>query len=231
MSYCDFHFRPKMLSLSQSLGITVLLTLSLGTAKTEPVLAQNQTSTPSPEMTSFVIPGGWITLKGHGVELSLPQNYKGGNPRTDLDRISEQLKKIVPDYQQRIDFIKNSAVPFVLVAFDSRFDRSGFLNNVSIVSDNLNHAPSLEQYLESMKQKLGSQYKIVAENNITVNQIPSKQLIADLILPGLTIRQVFYIIPTNKTYWTIVYSTSNEEFAQKIPMIETSIQTLKFNFN
>lgn len=76
-----------------------------------------------PEITGTPRPG-WIAIKGEGVALFLPQGFIGRNPGRDLDKITEQLKAIDPNYEQKLLGLTQNPTAVALLAFKYVFDTS-----------------------------------------------------------------------------------------------------------
>ena len=76
-----------------------------------------------PEITGTPRPG-WIAIKGEGLALFLPQGFIGRNPGRDLDKITEQLKAIDPNYEQKLLGLTQNPTAVALLAFKYVFDTS-----------------------------------------------------------------------------------------------------------
>ncbi len=170
---------------------------------------------------------GWKEIAGQGVTLSLPANYEGGNPSTDLDEITQKLKAIAPSYAQSMEVIKQNPEAIALLAFDPQSGKSGFLTNVNITKEEVPQDVTVEQYLKAASQQIANQYKVLEQKVVPLDQYQAGRITAEAKAGEITIKQLFYAVKNDKKFWLVMYSTTSAEFDQRLPNFEQSIRTFK----
>lgn len=168
---------------------------------------------------------GWQVMKGQGVSLSLPENYTGGNPSTELDRIAEDLESIEPGYGSRVEAIRQNPEAIALLAFDPNSVESGFLTNVNVTKEQVPEGITVEQFLEAATQQIANQYNIINQEVVELDPYQAGKIIAEATVGEVPIKQVFYAIKDENTFWLVTYSTTLEEFDQRLPNFEQSIRS------
>jgi serine/threonine-protein kinase len=177
---------------------------------------------------SAVPEAGWKAIAGEGIVLSLPGNYEGGNPSTDIEKIGEQLKAIAPDYNEKIQALKRNPEAIALIAFDPQSPSVGTLTNVSITKQKATDGTTVEQYLKSAKEQLTPQYNVVEQKLVSLDQYQAGRMVAEATAGETPIKQLFYVVQDGNIVWLVTYSTTAAEFDQRLPNFEKSIRTLKF---
>ncbi len=168
---------------------------------------------------------GWQVMKGQGVSLSLPENYTGGNPSTEIDRIAEDLEAIGPGYGSRVEAIRQNPEAIALLAFDPNSVESGFLTNVNVTREQVPEGVTVEQFLEAATQQIANQYNIVNQEVVSLEPYQAGKIIAEATVAEVPIKQVFYAVKDENTFWLVTYSTTLEEFDQRLPNFEQSIRS------
>jgi hypothetical protein len=194
---------------------------------------------------------GWTAIRGEGVALFLPQGFVGGNPGRDLDKITEQLKAIDPNYEQKLLGITQNPAAVALLAFKYAFDtstiepqntkdqsRSGNIPapnnvatiNVNITNQSLPKEASLNRIMESSSQEIAKVYQVSEQKIISIKQQDRARIIATIPNGNPAIKQVFYLIPNveQKKLWIVTYTTLGKDFDGLLPMFTESIETLQF---
>jgi hypothetical protein len=164
-------------------------------------------------------------IQGDGVALSVPANYEGGNPSTDLDEIAADLKAIDPNYEARIQAIEQNAETIALLAFDTQQSSSGFITNVNVSQQEVPAGITLEQYLQTATQQLSTQYNVLEQNIESQGEYRMGKIIAQPKTEQVPIKQLFYVVQQGETFWLVTYSTTQSEFDQRLPNFEQSIRT------
>ncbi len=203
-----------------------------------------------PEITGSPRPG-WTAIKGEGVALFLPQGFVGGNPGRDLDKITEQLKAIDPNYEQKLLGISQNPTAISLIAFKYSFDNStvepqdpknqgisgnipapnnSATVNVNITNQSMPKESSLNSIMDSSSQKITKVYQISEQKIISIKQQDIARIVATIPNSKPTIKQVFYLIPKTeqKKVWIVTYTTLDKNFDNLLPMFTESIGTLQF---
>jgi serine/threonine-protein kinase len=193
-------------------------------ATTTPQGTQGKTTSQS----ATVPQDGWKEIAGQGVTLSLPANYEGGNPSTDLDEITQKLKAIAPSYAQGMEVIKQNPDAIALLAFDPQSGKTGFLTNVNITKEDVPQDVTVEQYLQAASQQIASRYKVLELRHvIPLDQYQAGRIMAEAKAGEITIKQLFYAVKNDNKFWLVMYSTNSAEFDKRLPNFEQSIRTFK----
>ena len=194
---------------------------------------------------------GWTAIKGEGVALFLPQGFVGGNPGRDLDKITEQLKAIDPNYEQKLLGITQNPTAVALLAFKYALDTSTVepqntkdqsisgnipapnnvaTINVNITNQSLPKEVSLNGIMESSSQKIAKVYQVSEQKIISIKQQDGARIVAAIPNGKPAIKQVFYLIPKTeqKKVWVVTYTTLDKDFDSLLPMFTESIETLQF---
>ncbi len=169
----------------------------------------------------------WQEFSGAGLALSLPKDYTGGNPSTDLDRLAAELEAIDPQYAQRIESIRQNPEAIAFLAFDPESADSGFLTNVNVATESVPADITIEQYLEAATQQLAQLYEIESQEITTVGGDEAGKIVGQFNTDELQVKQLFYAIKRGDTFWIVTYATTAAEFDNRLPDFERSIQTLK----
>ncbi len=202
-----------------------LLSTAIGCGNTTTPQSPQSPQSPQPTTSLQVPVASWKTIKGNGVELSLPPNYEGGNPSKDLDALTQKLKAVGPEYTQGIQSLKANPNAVALLAFDPQSARSGFMTNVNITTEKVPSGTTIEQYLDAAVKQLGTQYQVVERKVVSVGSYQAGRILAESIVEGKPIKQLFYLIKNGDTFWLVTYSTAKSEFDQRLPNFEKSIST------
>lgn len=201
------------------------------TADSSPAAAETETesspSEPDRELASTEAASEWQDFAGAGLTLSLPGNYIGGNPSTDLERLASELEAIDPQYAQRIESIRQNPEAIAFLAFDPASVESGFLTNVNVATEAVPADISIEQYLEAAAQQLTQLYEIESQEVTKVGDYEAGKIVGRFNTGELQIRQLFYAIKNGETFWIVTYATIASEFDRRLPDFERSIQTLQ----
>ncbi|MEC4983380.1 MAG: hypothetical protein SAJ37_07950 [Oscillatoria sp. PMC 1068.18] len=169
----------------------------------------------------------WQKISGKGVVLELPQNYFGGNPQTEIEEITTKLKAVAPSYEENIAKIKQNSQAIALLAFDSNSAPESFLTNVNITTDKSVPDETIEDYLERFTTQLSSLYRIQDQKLISVEDYQAGRIVAQTEVDQTEIKQLFYTIKNDDTFWIVTYATTAEQFEQRLPSFEQSMRTLK----
>lgn len=170
----------------------------------------------------------WITIQGNGVGLSLPPDYTGGNPAVEFAELKAKLNQISPSYAQRFAAIEANPEAIALLAFDGKNTAAGFLTNVTIAAERVPGEVSLEDYVRAASSHLSEAYEIESQGLLQVGAYPAGQIIGLITADNdVEVKQLFYLIQANDTFWIVTYATPAAEFQQRLPQFQQSIQTLQ----
>ena len=168
---------------------------------------------------------GWSKFESDQIELQLPKTYKGGDLSRDLEIISEEMRKLGPNFEPILKGIEQNPEVFALWVFDSQIGPSGNLTNMNVVSEQLPSEVTLDTYLDSVEQQLPPQWKVLEKEIIQLSRYKAGKVTTEFTLNGTTGKQLAYIIKQGNTAWTVTYSVGKDEFDQKEPIFEESIDT------
>lgn len=212
----------------RGLLICIFLLGSIVGCNQTPPKATNPESPQATDSQSTVMPeAGWKIIEGEGVTLSLPPEYEGGNPSKDLDEIGKKLKAIDPEYENRIEAIRQNPAAIAFLAFDAQNTQSGFLTNVNIATETVIEEVTVEQYLDAATGELSAMYQIEDQKVVSVDQYPAGRIVAEIEAGETRIKQLFYTIQDGDTFWIVTYATTADEFDQRLPSFEKSIQSFR----
>ena len=185
---------------------------------TAPAVASGPTATPIP---------GWKKFEARGIEIWLPGSYEGGDPSQDLDVIVERLRALGPDFAQTAQAIEQNPSAFVLWAFDSHVGDSGLLTSVTVGTERIPSAITIEVYLDMLAKQLPSQFRVVEQGIVPLDYYQAGRALIEFSIKGVNGKQVMYVIKEGNTIWAVNYTTSADEFDQKLPTFEQSARTFR----
>lgn len=183
-----------------------------------------QTSSPFVATQTTTIPG-WKKFEGRGAQLQLPESYNGGDPSQNLDVALQKLESLGPYYQQIAQTLKQNPSAFVIWAFDSKVGKPGFLTNVSIAIELVGATVTTDTYLDALTKQLPSEFRVLERKQVTVNRYQAGELVTEVAIAGVSAKQIIYAIKQGSNMWIVVFSTSAEEFEQRRPAFQQSINT------
>jgi hypothetical protein len=202
--------------------VLCLLLPSLVIGCKQPQTSQ-QTSSPFVG-TQTTIPG-WKKFEGRGAQLQLPESYQGGDLSQNLDVVVQKLESLGPYYQQVAQSLKQNPSAFVLWAFDSKVSKSGVLSNVALATEPVGSTLTTDTYLDLLTKQLPSEYRVVERKQVTLDRYQAGQIVTEATMSGVTAKQIIYTIKQGSNIWIVVFSTSAEEFEQRLPSFQQSINT------
>jgi hypothetical protein len=203
--------------------VLCLLLPSLGLGCKQPETSQ-QTSSPFVRTQTTTIPG-WKKFEGRGAQLQLPESYSGGDLSQYLDVVVQKLESLGPYYQQIAQYLKQNPSAFVIWAFDSKVSKSGVLSNVALAAEPVGATVTIDTYLDVLTKQLPSEYRVVERKQVTLDRYQAGQIVTEATISGVTAKQIMYTIKQGSNMWIVAFSTSSEEFEQRRPTFEQSINT------
>jgi hypothetical protein len=175
----------------------------------------------------------WQTFKAPGVELALPENYRGGSPNTTgLQTLIKGIRSLGTDYEQIASMVEQNPSTFLLIAVDPKPDRTGGVTNVVVSAVKVPETVTVEAYIDAAVQSLPTPIRTIERKTVQVGQIPAGRLVTEASLPSSSaqtdaLRQLIYVIKQGTTLWTVAYSTRAGDYQQRLAMFEQSIQSFK----
>lgn len=177
-------------------------------------------STPSTiENTPPVIPPGWKKFQGGGAELWLPESYLIIDKK-NLNNLVKRLKTLGPKGNLSAQFLQVGYSQSRIWAFDSTTGNSGFpTTNLTVINEQVSLEYNIETYLKEISKGL----RIVdLKTGLAEN---SQVEVGQIIVLGINSKQIHYVFKNKNTIWHVMFSTSQEEFEQRLPIFEASILT------
>lgn len=170
---------------------------------------------------------GWERFEAGGVELWLPESYEGGNLGADLDLIVDNLRSLGPDFEQIALIIEQNPSMYVIWAFDSEVGASGALTNMAITTERVLTAMTLDTYLDSALGQLPAQFQVVERGVVSLGEYQAGRLVLEFTISGVAGKELMYVVKDDNTIWVITFGTGAEEFEQRLPVFEQSVQTFR----
>jgi len=204
--------------------ILCLLLASLVIGCKQPETSQQQASSPFVRTQTTTIPG-WKKFEGRGAQLQLPESYSGGDLSQYLDVVVQKLESLGPYYQQVAQSLKQNPSAFVIWAFDSKVSKSGVLSNVALATEPVGSTVTTDTYLDVLTKQLPSEYRVVERKQVTLDRYQAGQIVIEATISGVTAKQIMYTIKQGSNIWIVVFSTTAEEFEQRLPSFQQSINT------
>jgi hypothetical protein len=168
---------------------------------------------------------GWKKFEGRGAQLQLPESYNGGDLSQYLDVVVQKLESLGPYYQQVAESLKQNPSAFALWAFDSKVSKSGVLSNVALAAEPVGSTVTTDTYLDLLTKQLPSEYRVVERKQVTLDRYQAGQIVTEVTISGVTAKQIMYAIKQGSNIWIVVFSTSAEEFEERLPSFQQSINT------
>jgi hypothetical protein len=204
-------------------GITDLTSQFSPTATPIPPI---ETPLPSPTPKPESIPG-WKKFEGGDIELWLPESFEGGDLSQDLDLILEILDQFGPEFDQVTQMISQNPEIFVIYAFDINPSEMGPITSVNVVLEQTLSAITVDDYIEAALNLYPSMMEVVKTETLTLNGYDAGIVELSYAIEGIQIHQIQYVFKQGGSFWVVTYSTSEEEYAQRLPEFEQSISTFK----
>jgi len=202
--------------------VLCLLLPSLVIGCKQPQTSQ-QTSSPFVG-TQTTIPG-WKKFEGRGAQLQLPESYKGGDLSQNLDVVVQKLESLGPYYQQVAQSLKQNSSVFALWAYDSKATKSGFLSNAAILTEPVGPAVTTDTYLDLLTKQLPSEFRVGERKQVRLDRYQAVQIVTEATISGVTAKQIIYTIKQGSNMWAVTFTTSAEEFEERLPSFQQSINT------
>ncbi|MEO0947596.1 MAG: hypothetical protein AAFY11_05525 [Cyanobacteria bacterium J06641_5] len=183
----------------------------------------------SPEIETAVAANelsGWKRFIGGDIELWLPESFEGGDLVNDIDVAISRLKSLGPQFAQLARLVEANRDAYSLIAIDSEIGPSGNLTNVLVGSERVISTLTLENYLDAIESSFPPPLQVVERDVVSLQRYRAGRLVVETPLnPSVTVKQTIYGIKVGNTIWTIAYSTGIDEFEQRLPIFEKSIET------
>lgn len=190
-------------------------------------------ASPEPSISPTITDTSTVSLKkiqGEGVELSIPNNFEGGNPSKEIDTLSQKLKKVSPEAEAGLEKIKQNPSVFALIAFDPQISSTKFLTNINIRQVQAPPGLTIEEALEALNKELTNpsnqtSYSVLDSKVESVKSYKAARILGEPKNTPIPLRQLIYTIKDGDRLWLVTYSTPANEYEQRLPGFEKSIQT------
>ncbi|MCK5053424.1 MAG: hypothetical protein KAR65_04060 [Anaerolineales bacterium] len=182
------------------------------------VTASTPTATPIP---------GWERFEGGDVELWLPESYKGGNLSEDIELIVDNLRSLGPDFEQMALIVEQNPSMYVIWAFDSEIGDSGALTNMAVTTEKVLSALTIDTYMDAALRQLPAQFQVVERGIVSLGEYQAGRLVMEFTISGVAGKELMYVVKDDNTIWVITFGTGAEDFEQRLPVFEQSVQTFR----
>lgn len=170
----------------------------------------------------------WQVFQGENLAIALPENFIGGNPTRELKNLTAKLKQLDCISDQTTEKLEqNVSKSFVFLGFLPECDGDHLAIDLNIINQKIKEDVTLDQYLQDEVNKLKNKYQILEQEIIKINNKNIGRIITQVKLEKLSLKQVFYIVPNEDTFFILTYSTPAEQFEQKFSIFEESIKTFQ----
>ena len=200
---------------SMRIGCLLLLSLLTGCGQTET------------SYSAGTVVEGWKMFKGGGAELWLPASYEGGDLSKDLDVVVERVRALGPDYEAIARTMERNRSAFAIWAFDSQIGESGGLTNVTVVSERVPSAVTVETYLGLVRKKLTKDFRVVDQGMVSLALYQAGRVVLEADLGRAHIKQIMYVVKNGSTVWVVNFATGADEFDARSPAFESSVRNLR----
>lgn len=206
-----------------SLGLGFLaagaIALPATIAQTKPV--DPLTATPA------AIPG-WQAIRGRGAELWLPSQFKGGEPSDQiLKSLLANMAALGPEAATLGKLIAQNPTSISLLAVDPQPSTAEGVALVIVGSAAVPSMVTLDLVLQYFDQALPPQVKVLDRRMTKVQNQDAARFVTEIKHGPVSAKQVTYVIKQDTLMWTINYTTGAENYAQRLPIFEQSIQTFR----
>jgi len=82
-----------------------------------------------------------------------------------------------------------------------------------------------DTYLDILTKQLPSEFRVVERKQVTLDRYQGVQIVTEATMSGVTAKQIIYTIKQGSNMWVVTFTTSGEEFEQRLPSYQQSINT------
>ncbi|SRR5579883_1462967 len=175
----------------------------------------------------------WQIFKGPGVELSLPESYRGGSPNTTgLQKLIGAIRSLGEDYEQIASMVEQNPSTFLLIAVDPKPSSTGGVTNVVVSAATVPATVTVDAYIDAAVKALPPLIRPVERKTVQVGQNTAGRLVTEASVASDSpqsdrLKQLIYVIKQGTTLWTVAYSTGANDYSQRLAMFERSISSFK----
>jgi len=169
----------------------------------------------------------WILFSGSNVEIALPEDFVGGTPNTDLERILTQFRFLGGDYFGMADYIEQIRSVFEVVAVDET-EQVVFLPLMTITSFEIDTGQSLDGYLDEIAlDQLTDNFSILTRETTVLQGYEAVRLELHGDLTSVEVIMLDYYIREGSRGWVISYTAMIEQYDSLLPVFEESASTFR----
>jgi protein-disulfide isomerase len=169
---------------------------------------------------------GWQRIEGNNVSLELPPTWFGGDLLNNPDALADAITALGPEYAQFSQLFAQNPELMRLIAFDSE-SPDGFSTNVNVLLQEMPLTLTLESYLDIAIPQLPPNL-VVDENDIVeVSGREVVRLVISADFPAGNVKILQYSIIRDSQLWVVTYTTSVDDFEDKLPLFEASFETFE----
>lgn len=173
-----------------------------------------------------VIPEGWEVMQGDGISLALPDGYIGGELTEEVINLIDEA--LDPEFDSLIDGIRQDPDFYALWLFDDTDTDPNFVTNVNAVTTDMGSPMPLSAIADQVISSLPEGMTVVGNEDFPHDVGPAIRLTLDTNLEGIVSSQVAYlIISANRNLWVLTYSTSPDQFEERLPIFDESARTFR----
>jgi hypothetical protein len=173
-------------------------------------------------------PTGWSEFTVEGNSFWLPGVFEGGNIKDDRDRVIELFRSLGPACAATADTVTNAPGYSRLMIVDSSQCGTGdFVTNVAVGVEEVPRGVSPGDYLEGAINFLPRSFDVVEQGVVTIGEREGVRLVIEAMLGGISLSQLYVALPTDDSYWIVVFTTSPEDFDERRSEFELAALTFE----
>jgi hypothetical protein len=181
--------------------------------------------TPTPAFTMPELPPGWEEFTAAGAHLWLPESYAGGDMGAGFQEILDELKAQGPGFAESAQVIEQNPDVFVLWAFDTQLGAFGYVTNANITREDVPGGITPQEYLDAGLKLMPSGYEPVEQAVVRVGNYDAGKVVMRSNIQDRLGMSLMYSIRVGDRFWNVTYTTGADEYDQRLPIWEQSIQT------
>ena len=184
---------------------------------------------PTPAPTATLV-AGWKRLTNKGVSIAVPDTFVGGDlTASDQKMISDNLKQFGNDFERMAETIKQNPDLYLLYGMETEPTPSGIFTNLNVVQEKVMSAIDVAAYMQAVEKQLPQQFKIKSREETTLFGQAAGRVVLELTMANKDMTELIYLFKRGDYMYLVTYTTGSDEFEEKLPMFEQSIQTFTLN--
>ena len=176
-------------------------------------------------------PEGWLRFQGKSVAMYLPDSFIGGNTKDLSEVILTVAENELPEAVSLLQNALQNPEQFLFIALDKN-NAVKFLTNVNVSKSRFLDKPyPLQDVLNEAVKQLPKQLEgieILESSIVKINTIEVIRFVQIMHLRTYSAKALSYIhIDENNDAWIVTYTTSPDEFDDRLPVFEKSYQSFE----